>query len=158
MRISRDQAFMECAFVWAKRSTCFRANVGAVLVFDNGIIGHGYNGPPSKHKHCQGNSCTLTENGGCARSVHAERNAINRGIERVPNLDLTLCTLYTTTLSCEDCADYIVDKKIERVVYSTDYRIKTGLETMREHGVTVHRLTPSGYLIDPFTNRIIEGH
>ena len=45
-RPSWDQYFMEMAELTAKRSTCMRRNVGAVIVKDKHAIATGYNGAP----------------------------------------------------------------------------------------------------------------
>ena len=51
-RISWDEYFIQSAELIARRSTCMRRQVGAVLVKDNRIIASGYNGAPSGIKHC----------------------------------------------------------------------------------------------------------
>lgn len=43
-RPSWDEYFMEMAELTAKRSTCMRRNVGAVIVKDKRAIATGYNG------------------------------------------------------------------------------------------------------------------
>ncbi len=42
----------------SKRSTCLKYKTGAVLVLNNHIIATGYNGAPSKLKHCAATGCT----------------------------------------------------------------------------------------------------
>ena len=51
---------MEMALLTAKRSTCMRRNVGAVIVQEKHIIATGYNGAPKGIPHCE-------EIGGCLR-------------------------------------------------------------------------------------------
>lgn len=83
-RPSWDEYFMEMAVLTAKRSTCLRRKVGAVIVKDKHIIATGYNGAPRGIMHC-------AERGGCVReklgvpsgerhelcmALHAEQNAI----------------------------------------------------------------------------------
>ena len=46
-RIGLDEAYMQMAEVWAKRSKAVRKQVGAIMVKDNQIISDGYNGRPS---------------------------------------------------------------------------------------------------------------
>jgi len=75
---------MEICHVVAKRSTCLRRHVGAILVSDRRILATGYNGAPQHLPHC-------AELGGCyrdklgipsgerqelCRGLHAEQNAI----------------------------------------------------------------------------------
>ena len=43
-----DEYFMEMAELTAKRSTCMRRSVGAVIVKDRHAIATGYNGAPAE--------------------------------------------------------------------------------------------------------------
>ena len=74
-RPSWDQYFMRIAFEVAKRSTCPRAAVGAVIVRDKRILTTGYNGSPSGLPHCTEVGCLMV-NDHCVRTLHAEQNAI----------------------------------------------------------------------------------
>ena len=49
-----DEYFMEMAELTAKRSTCMRRSVGAVIVKDKRAIATGYNGAPKGIRHCWG--------------------------------------------------------------------------------------------------------
>lgn len=75
IRLSWDGYFLNIAKEVAKRSTCPRASVGAVIVKDNRILSTGYNGAPSGKPHCTEVGC-LIEDGHCQRAVHAETNAV----------------------------------------------------------------------------------
>jgi len=83
-RISKDQYYLGIAREVAKRSTCFRRAIGAIIIRDDQIISTGYVGAPRKTK-------SSVEHGSClrdklniphghryelCRSVHAEQNAI----------------------------------------------------------------------------------
>jgi dCMP deaminase len=46
-RIELDEAYMQMAEIWAKRSKAVRKQVGALVVKNNQIISDGYNGMPS---------------------------------------------------------------------------------------------------------------
>ena len=70
-----DTYFIQIAKEVAKRSTCPRAAVGAVIAKDNRILTTGYNGAPAGEEHCTDVGC-LMENEHCQRAVHAETNAI----------------------------------------------------------------------------------
>lgn len=52
-----DEYFMEIASVVAKRSTCLRNRVGAVIVRDKRILSTGYNGAPTGLEHCDVAGC-----------------------------------------------------------------------------------------------------
>jgi len=83
-RLTKDQYYLNIAKEVARRSTCFRVRIGAVIVREDQIISTGYVGAPRKTKDC-------FEHGNClrdllniphghryelCRSVHAEQNAI----------------------------------------------------------------------------------
>jgi dCMP deaminase len=145
MRISRPHMFMQMAEVAAMRSTCERGNVGAILTRNNDIVCMGYNGPPSGEVHCQGNDCQLRSDGGCSRSRHAERNAIERGMAKV---DLWECHLYCTYSPCLECAKLIVRFDIHYFYYRYSYRDPAGLDYLKNHNCYIYRITPAGYVID----------
>ena len=144
MRISRDQMFMEMAEVLAKRSTCLRNNVGALLV-DNknhNIVSCGYNGPAPGCEHCTITTCLGK---GCDRSQHAEHNALSRIVgSRVGDF-----SLYTTVSPCSRCVDEIIKfKNIHKVFYRYPYRDLTPLECLQLHDIKIYRVLSSGEIID----------
>ena len=51
-RPSRHRTLLDVARVLARRGTCSRAQVGAVIARDGRIIGTGYNGAPAGMPHC----------------------------------------------------------------------------------------------------------
>lgn len=150
-RISREQLFMDICDVVAKRSTCGRQNVGAVLVNkSHNIVSMGYNGPLSGEPHCTGNSCQKTITGGCYRSIHAEENALSRylGTEAV--------SLYCSLSPCIDCARNIkIDTRVKTIYYRQEYRDKTSIAWLAGEGIKIYRLTPAGHLLDAITNELI---
>lgn len=129
-RISRDRMFMEIAEVVAKRGTCDRAQVGAVLVSEGRVICIGYNGSKPGEPHCD-DVGHLIENGHCIRTTHAEVNCINFANHFLNHhhMDPIECTLYVTHLPCENCCKFIAMNNndgtemidIKRVVYREDY-------------------------------------
>lgn len=143
--------FMGMAKVAALRSTCFRLNVGAILVHDNNVISIGYNGAPSGEPHCGGDRCEHFDGGAC-RVTHAERNALQRA--RYPELLVGL-SLYTTHAPCVGCADLlcrVMDGG--RIFYEIPYRDPTGLNRVIQSQLQVYRIQPSGYIIDARTNEL----
>jgi len=54
-RPSWEEYFMDITHLVAKRSTCVRRHVGALLVKDKKILATGYNGAPARLEHCLGN-------------------------------------------------------------------------------------------------------
>lgn len=130
--------FMEMAYVVAKRATCFRENVGCVIVKDNKVISIGYNGPPSGEPHC-----THHPKGKCDKAVHAEKNALD--FLQTEHLYHD-CDLYVTHLPCGKCVDLIVEsERIKRVFFSVIYSDpKDAYEKFDEHGIQLLRIMPSG--------------
>ena len=155
-RISRDQLFMGFARLAAQRSTCFRMSVGAIIVLDRRPISIGYNGPPSGEEHCMGERCPLSSSGGCTRSDHAEKNALD-GIPEAIDYSTAL-NLYITHSPCQLCAEYIgTDSRIKNIYYNAEYRDAEPLEflmwSLPQMGI--YRMTDSGYVIDRRTNQIV---
>lgn len=155
MRISRKQMFMGIAELAAKRSTCYRGNVGAVIVHNNSPISLGYNGPPSGDAHCKGNTCEIHEDTkGCLRSVHAEINALDRipGGFVADDMDM-----FVTSSPCPACAAAIIDSgAIHRLYYQSPYRIISGIQDLVNAQIQVYRFSPSGYLVDEATGTVLE--
>lgn len=148
-RITRPQMFMEMARAAAKRSTCFRLNVGAIIVADNRPVSVGYNGAPSGRPHCTGNECPGRFQ--CHETVHAELNAIRHvppGIKG--DLDI-----YITHSPCSECCDVLTDWPINRVFFEHTYRDTSPLEKLRSY-MDVCQVTPSGYVIDWFSKEVLE--
>jgi dCMP deaminase len=52
-RPSWETYFMEIALLVARRSTCLRRSVGAVVVKDRRMLSTGYNGAPTNVRHCR---------------------------------------------------------------------------------------------------------
>ncbi|MBQ7766659.1 MAG: dCMP deaminase family protein [Lachnospiraceae bacterium] len=83
-RISKIDTYLNCAEVFAYRSTCIKRKYGAVIVKDDVVISTGYNGAPRGFENC----CDLGEcprmerdmhqgdGYGICRAVHAEANAL----------------------------------------------------------------------------------
>lgn len=151
MRISRAVMFMEMAKLAAKRSTCFRLNVGAVVTVDNRIVSIGYNGSPPGEPHCRGNNCPGRD--GCKLTVHAEENALRY----VPSsCGLLIKDLYVTDSPCLDCATLILKSRVGRVFFATPYRDTAPLQLLHINGIGVYQVMPSGYVIDWATRDVVE--
>lgn len=135
-RLTRDEMFIEMAHTAAKRGTCNRLKVGAVLVEDNRPISIGYNGTPPGAAHC-GPECTAANP--CTKTLHAEANAIDWAVKNYSQseLDESILTLYVTDSPCMGCATKIYLAGITRVVYDRAYRIRDGIEFLEKGGVEV---------------------
>lgn len=156
-RISRDEMFMEICQTVAKRSTCLRSKVGALIVKEGRIISMGYNGPVSGAPECEAlpeieefptvgdflgfresHKNTLCEGPGCTRSIHAEANAIIFAAKT--GVSVNGCTLYCSMSPCTNCAKLIVNSGIAEVKYKEEYRESWGLKFLEKHGVKVTKV------------------
>jgi len=133
---------MEIATIVAKRSTCLRQKVGAVIVKEKRILATGYNGAPSGLPHCDVVGCLREkmdipsgERQELCRGVHAEQNAIVQAAKFGISIDGA--SLYSTHCPCITCAKIIINAGIKRVVYGKKYADKNGLELLKESGIDV---------------------
>lgn len=145
-RLSWDEYFMQMAELTAKRSTCLRRQVGAVIVKDRHIIATGYNGAPRGLKHCD-------EKGGClrqqlgvpsgqrhelCRALHAEQNAIIQAATLGQSIEDG--TIYVTHQPCVICAKMIINAGIKRIVVREAYPDEMATEILDEAGIRVIHL------------------
>jgi dCMP deaminase len=125
MRPDWDTYFIDIATVVATRSTCDRASVGAVIVRDKRILTTGFNGSPSGQPHCD-EVGHLIIGGHCARTIHAELNAIIQAA--LHGISLRGATCYLTHFPCHGCAKALANAGVVRVVYKEGYRIDPNAE------------------------------
>lgn len=152
-RIEIDEAYMQMAEVWARRSKSNRKQVGALIVKDKQIISDGYNGLPAGDLDdvCEveiphdpadpfvyGDGRTLATK---PEVLHAESNALAKIAEN-GGVGAQGGTLYVTMSPCFECAKLIKQSKIKRVVYREEYRVTAGIDFLRERGVECTRLLP----------------
>ena len=115
-RPSWDEYFLEIAKVVATRSTCDRANVGAVIVKNKVILSTGYNGAPRGLPHCNDVGHEIVD-GHCIRTAHAETNAIAQAAKNGTSIEDA--SIYLTISPCYDCFKIIVNAGIKEVVYDS---------------------------------------
>jgi dCMP deaminase len=139
MRPTWDDYFIKIALTVAERSTCDRANVGAVLVRERRILTTGFNGSPSGLAHCETDGHLLVD-GHCVRTIHAETNAIiQAALHGVSTRD---ATCYVTHFPCIICTKTLINAGISRIVYLNDYRIdEIALDFLNRAGVELTRST-----------------
>lgn len=140
MRPTWEEYFLEITKLVAKRSTCLRRQVGAVIVKDKRILATGYNGAPTNTRHCLDIGCLreqLNIPSGqrieICRGLHAEQNAIiQAGLHGV---SIKGAEIYSTHQPCITCAKMIVNAGIVKVVYEGEYPDPMALEILSEGGV-----------------------
>lgn len=131
MRPDWDDYFMEIAYVVAKRSTCLRRQIGALLVKDRHILATGYNGAPRGLAHCGEVGCLREQLGvpsgerhELCRGLHAEQNTIIQAA--VQGICVAGSTLYCTASPCSLCAKMLINAGVERVVFDGRLSRRTG--------------------------------
>lgn len=130
-RISKIDTYLNCAEVFAYRSTCIKRKYGAVIVKDDVVISTGYNGAPRGFENCcDSKKCPRIEldmhqgdGYGICRAVHAEANALlNCSRQQTLGADLYLVGVNPQDNSvhrakpCPLCARMIIQAGIERVI------------------------------------------
>lgn len=145
-RPSWDEYFMQMAELTAKRSTCLRRQVGAIIVKDKHIVATGYNGAPKGLPHCN-------ELGGCyrekvgipsgerhelCRALHAEQNAIIQAATLGQSIEGA--TIYVTHQPCIICAKMIINAGISRIVVRSGYPDKMSEEMVKEANLKIEML------------------
>ena len=112
-----DDTFMDLAMGISTFATCDRLHVGAVIVNEGGyFVSSGYNTAPKGHPTCNEVGHLIYDKS-CKRTIHAEMNAIIKGLKTGMNLH----TIYVTHQPCNDCAKHIAAVGIRRVVYMHPY-------------------------------------
>jgi dCMP deaminase len=136
-RPSWDEYFLDIADLVSKRSTCLRRRVGAVLVRDRRILATGYNGAPSKIKHCSAAGCVREklkvpsgERHELCRGLHGEQNAFLQAA--LHGTSLKGASLYSTTQPCIICAKMVINAGIREIVIKGDYPDKMSKDLLRE--------------------------
>ena len=129
-RISKIDTYLNCAEVFAYRSTCIKRKYGAVIVKDDVVISTGYNGAPRGFENCCDlGKCPRIERDmhqgdgyGICRAVHAEANALlNCSRLQTIGADLYLVGVNPADNSihkakpCPLCARTIIQAGIENV-------------------------------------------
>jgi dCMP deaminase len=135
-RASKDDYYLGIAKEVARRSTCFRRSIGAIIVRDDQIISTGYVGAPRKTKSSHEHGFCLRDRLGIphgeryelCRSVHAEQNAVinaaRAGVSLLGGDMYIYGTIYgedkpINAFPCFICKKIIINAGLDRVVCST---------------------------------------
>jgi dCMP deaminase len=140
-RIDLDEAYLQMAEIWAKRSKANRSQVGALIVKDLQIISDGYNGMPAGDPD---DTCEYWDENDLAfrtkpEVLHAESNALLK-ISRNGGRGTDGATLYQTLSPCLECAKKIKQAGIKRLVFRNIYRDTSGVKFLTDRGVVVEQL------------------
>lgn len=134
--------FMEITHVVAKRSTCIRRKVGAIIVLDKRILATGYNGAPSNLPHCSEVGCVRSklnvpsgERHELCRGLHAEQNAIIQAA--MHGSSIKGASLYCTHQPCVVCTKMIINSGIKEVIYEGEYPDQLSREMFDQAGIHI---------------------
>ncbi|MBI4495888.1 MAG: cytidine/deoxycytidylate deaminase family protein [Deltaproteobacteria bacterium] len=144
-RPSWEEYFMDITRLVAKRATCLRRQVGAVLVMDKRILATGYNGAPSGLAHCLEVGCLREKNRvpsgerhELCRGLHAEQNAIIQAAFH--GIRIQGATLFCTNLPCSICTKMIINAGIREIVYESGYADELSAQMLRESGILLRQI------------------
>ena len=135
-RITKDEYYLGIAREVARRSTCYRRSIGALIIRDDQIISTGYAGAPRKtkdcfeHKNCLRDVLNIPHGSRyeLCRSVHAEQNAVINAARAGVSLrggDIYIfgsdpgTETVVNAFPCFICKKIIINAGLDRVVCST---------------------------------------
>lgn len=165
-RISRSEMLMEMAFIVAKRGTCSRLQVGAVISRDGRIISMGYNGAPAGLSHCdhthdkpagwvtpipvpidwkpEPGRMVVIDSPTETISFPSDGCQIAEHAERNAiafaaryGTALEGSELYVTHAPCLACARTVINAGIKVVRFTHPYRLTAGVELLEQAGIKV---------------------
>ncbi|MCU0851202.1 MAG: dCMP deaminase family protein [Candidatus Thermoplasmatota archaeon] len=135
---------MEMAHVVAKRSTCLRRRVGAILVKEKHILSTGYNGAPKGLRHCSETGCLREdqnipsgERHELCRGLHAEQNAIIQAA--VFGVSIKGSVLYCTNTPCVVCVKMLINAGVTEIIYAGEYPDELAKQLMSESTLKIKR-------------------
>jgi dCMP deaminase len=140
-RPSFEKIYLQLAWIFSKRSTCKRLQVGTVITSSDyrKVLAVGYNGNATG----LANTCDRLEPGNCG-CLHSEENAVincesPRSQEKI---------VFVTHQPCVACAKRLINLGgVKAVYYGQEYRIKDGSNLLKKVGIGVSRV-PEGNLED----------
>ncbi|MCL2756928.1 MAG: cytidine/deoxycytidylate deaminase family protein [Coriobacteriia bacterium] len=145
-RPSWDEYFMDIAHMCARRTTCRRRQIGAVIVKDKRLLATGYNGVPTGIEHCLDRGCLREQLGipsgqqhELCRGLHAEQNALIQAARHGINIEGA--SLYSTAQPCVLCAKMLINAGITEIVYDREYPDPLALEMLNEANIILRRFT-----------------
>ena len=130
LRPSWDQIWMDFAHTISKRSIDPRFQVGSVIVTEDNsqVLAVGYNGD-----HRGGPNEVESVVPGMSGLLHAEVNCLIKCDFNHPKKK----KMYLTLSPCKMCAKAIINGGITEVIYSEEYRDRSGIELLISSGIKV---------------------
>ena len=135
---------MDITRLVARRSTCLRRKVGALIIKDKKILATGYNGAPTGVRHCSETGCLREklgvpsgERAELCRGLHAEQNAIIQAAFHGVSIEGAM--LYSTTMPCSVCMKMIINAGIQEIVYEEGYPDSLAEALIQETRISMRR-------------------
>ncbi|MCB2181458.1 MAG: dCMP deaminase family protein [Desulfobulbaceae bacterium] len=148
-RPSWSQYFLSITELVAQRSTCTRRKVGAILVRDKRIIATGYNGAPTKVKHCLEVGCLREqqnipsgERHELCRGLHAEQNAIIQAA--LHGVTVENAIVYCTNMPCAICSKMLINARVKEIYYKDGYPDFLASSMLAEAGIPLIQMDEKG--------------
>ncbi|MFO7740150.1 MAG: cytidine/deoxycytidylate deaminase family protein [Desulfatiglandaceae bacterium] len=142
-----SEYFMAITKMVAKRSTCLRRHVGAILVKEKRILATGYNGAPAGLRHCDEVGCLRQDTSipsgqrhELCRGLHAEQNAIIQAAYH--GISIAGSTLYCTNKPCVICSKMLINAGVKEIFYEEGYEDPLADQMLAEAGIEMKRLAP----------------
>jgi len=136
---------MDITRLVARRSTCIRRQVGAIVVKDKRILATGYNGVPTGLAHCEDTGCIREQNNipsgqrhELCRGLHAEQNTIIQAAYH--GISISGATLYCTTLPCSICLKMLINAGITAIIYEQGYPDELTQSLLNETDLTLTKV------------------
>lgn len=165
-RITRDEMLLRIAATVAERSTCPRADVGALITNSGRILSMGYNGAPPHQPHCVEVGCETIDGRPMRKIgemwivedstvpadmiVELPQDIIDAGCHRTVHaeanaiafaaqdgIEIGGSSMYCTHAPCYTCAKLMLSAGIRVAHYVKPYRDTRGVELLQESGVIV---------------------
>ena len=147
-RPSFDETFMDICRTMARRTTCPRRAVGAVIVKENHVLTTGYNGAPKGFPHPIEVGCIREELGipsgeysDVCPCLHAEQNAIVQAATF--GVSVRDGTLFCTTQPCMSCARMVINAGIRKIVFEHAYADPLSVGLLTTAGVELFQWDPA---------------
>jgi dCMP deaminase len=129
-RIPLEEVYMRLAEELARRSTCRRRSVGAVITSADltRVLGVGYNGGAKGIN----NECLTPGGPGdpCLSCIHAETNAV----VKAGSVEAGKWAFITHS-PCVLCATLLINSNVAHVLYRREYRDLSGIDLLHRAGI-----------------------
>lgn len=139
-----DEYFMEMAELAAKRASCLRRKVGAVLVKNKKVLATGYNGAPKGITHCEVTGCLREElkiasgqRHEICRGVHAEQNLVAQAAFH--GVKTEEAVVYCTHQPCIICTKILINAGIKKIYFKNPYSDKFSEKLLKESAVELYK-------------------